>query len=125
MTFSPHSYTPGLGGSIKVTYKAAVDGSAVGTITLNRSKLPTNAVITNGVINVKTVPTSGGSATIAVLVGDTTVKTATAVGSYTGAVALNTLPIKTSGTDPQVKVVIAVAALNNAAEFDIVLSYVE
>ena len=48
------------------TYDFAKQGGAVGAITLNGPSLPEGAVIVDSYIDVRTVPTSGGSATISV-----------------------------------------------------------
>ena len=66
---------------IAAQYDFAIHGGAAGTISL-RQKLPSGAIVVNSLIEVLTVPTSGGSATIAVTVqsaGD--VVAATAIGS--------------------------------------------
>ena len=120
--FAPHIQTDNGLGFVKVNYDFAKHGGATGTITLTDITLPTGAIVLGGGIDVLTAPLSGGSATVALQLGSTTIKTATAIASLTGAVALNTLPIKTTGTHPQLKVVIATAALT-AGKMDVYLYY--
>jgi len=62
----------GLGGvaNAKMTYDFAVDGGAISTITPTNSPiLPINAIITNGFIDVTTLLTSGGAATVGLGLG--------------------------------------------------------
>jgi hypothetical protein len=47
-------------------YDFAVDGGAVSTIALRGDKIPSGAIITSGLIVVKTVLTSGGAATVGI-----------------------------------------------------------
>lgn len=47
-------------------YDFAVDGGAVGDIALRGDKIPSGAVIVDALINVDTVLTSGGAATVAI-----------------------------------------------------------
>src|SRR4051812_48465232 len=72
-------------GGIKVMrakYDFAVEGGAVSTIALNTATLPVGAVILGGYLDVQTIPTSGGSATIAVQAqAANDLVTATAYGS--------------------------------------------
>ncbi len=102
-------------GVAKVTYDFAFHGGAIGAILLPLA-LPANAIIFDGVIDVVTAPTSGGSATIALGFNTATdMKAATAIASYTGLVAL--VPVGTAATavkltaDRQLTLTVATAAL--------------
>lgn len=58
---------PGLNGRPKTAvaeYDFAVDGGAVGAITLRGDKLPAGAVIVDSLVHVRTKPESGGEATV-------------------------------------------------------------
>lgn len=80
--------------SVKCVYNYAVSGGAVGTINLKDENgkncvLPQGAIIRDVLIDVRTDPTSGGAATIAIGSGAAAndLKAATAIASYTGLVA--------------------------------------
>src|ERR1043166_8952265 len=49
-------------------YDFALDGGAVGAITLRGDTIPAGAIVTDALVHVDTIPTSGGAATIAVKV---------------------------------------------------------
>lgn len=60
---------PGVQGSIRSAvglYDFAVDGGAQGDIVLRGDTIPSGAIITDALINVETILTSGGSATVAI-----------------------------------------------------------
>lgn len=94
--YTPRIHLDELGGTAKVTYDFDVHGGAVGSIELPL-ELPDNAIIWDGVADVVTAPTSGGSATIALGMNTTTdLKGATAIASWTGLVAL--IPVGTAAS---------------------------
>ena len=64
MTATPTIFAPDLGGVVKATWDFAEHGGAIGDIELDL-KLPENAVVYGGIVDVVTDPTSGGAATIA------------------------------------------------------------
>lgn len=74
-------------------YDFAVDGGAIGTITLRGvgfgGGFPNGAVLVNGYIDVVTVPTSGGAATVAV--------GSEATGDVQAAAAVTGAPWSTTG----------------------------
>lgn len=89
---SPRKYT------LYVEHDFAVDGGAVGTITLRGGKLPKGAVVTGGILRIKTSYTSGGSATVALhAVGAGDILAATAVYSLTAGL-MDTVPVNTAAT---------------------------
>jgi hypothetical protein len=109
-------------------------GGVVGDIALYQTdaktlcKLPSKAIIRNGLIDVVTAPTSGGSATIAVKAqsaGD--IIAATAKASFTG--KLDTVPVGTAATaikltaERQIYATVAVSALT-AGKFRVFIDYV-
>lgn len=126
------NYTPGwhvdnFGGRLRVIYDFAVHGGAVGDIVVPDISLPNKAIIHSGYINVLTAPTSGGSATVALALGSTgtktTIKSATAIASLTGLVALNSLPIQVANNaGGDLIVTVGVAALT-AGKMEIWLGY--
>ena len=111
-------------------YDFAMDGGAVGDITLRGDRLPNDAVITSGMIHVNTAVTSGGSATVALKVlsaGD--VLAATAKTSLTLNALLDTVPVGTAATAVRttsaglgVTMTVAVAALT-AGKITVALEY--
>jgi hypothetical protein len=113
-------------------YDFAVDGGAIGTITITAEKIPANAIILGGVLEVDTAVTSGGAATVAVQVeaaGDVVAAAAVSgapwsttgrksvIPAFTGATALKT----TAARD--ISIVIAAATLT-AGQFDVFLVYI-
>jgi hypothetical protein len=113
-------------------YDFAVDGGAVGTITITAEKIPANAIILGGVVEVDTAVTSGGSATVAVQVegaGDIVAAAAVSgapwsttgrksvVPAFTGATSVKTTVVR------DIAIVIATAALT-AGAFDVYLAYI-
>lgn len=119
-------------------YDFAVDGGAVGTITLrsapsdsNGNEIPSGSIITGGYIEVDTAVTSGGAATIAVAseaAGD--LQTAAAISgppwSTTGRKAIT--PVFTAATGVKttarrnLAITVATAALT-AGKFRVVVFY--
>ncbi|MDH2429324.1 hypothetical protein [Sphaerisporangium sp. TRM90804] len=130
-------YTGGYpSGSVQVVrgrYDFAVDGGAVGDIDLTKTAvIPSGAVILGGFVEVDVVPTSGGSATIAVKVegaGDiiaaaaisgapwSTTGRKSVVPAWTGATTVKTTAAR------KVQATVATAALT-AGVIDVVLFYV-
>ena len=108
-------------GFVRITYDFALHGGAVGNINLPEFVLPPKAFIVGGGIHVITAPTSGGSATITVTAGGATIKASTAIASFTGELALATMPVFSS-SGGSVTVAVGTAALT-AGKFDIVLLY--
>lgn len=119
--------------SVRARYDFAVDGGAVGDIDLTKTaSIPAGSVILGGFMEVDTVPTSGGSATVAVKVEG--------AGDIVGAAAISGAPWSTTGRKSvipvftgattvkttaarKVQATVAVAALT-AGVFDVVLFYV-
>lgn len=117
--------------SVRGRYDFAVDGGAVGDIELS-ANLPANAVVLGGFVEVDTVPTSGGAATVAVKVegaGDIVAAAAISgapwsstgrkdiVPDFTGSAMVKTTEAR------KITATVATAALT-AGVFDVVLFYV-
>ena len=110
-------------------YDFSEDGGAVGDILLGDKIIPKNAVIIGGLIDVKTAPDSGGSATIALKVKDAgDVLAATAITSL-GAGLHDVVPdftasnmIKTTAAS-QLTMTVGTAALT-AGRFIVKLFYI-
>jgi hypothetical protein len=130
------SMQSGAGGlqTAKATYDFAVDGGAVGTITLKNSPvIPAGAIILGGIEHGITLPTSGGAATIAIGFGSgaqsALLKAATAIASYVAGVPRELIPKWTSATifkvttEGKITITVATAALT-AGKFDIHIVYV-
>ncbi|NEQ52171.1 MAG: hypothetical protein F6K11_18860 [Leptolyngbya sp. SIO3F4] len=126
MFATPTLFTPQLGGIVKATYDFAQHGGDVGDIALDL-KLPNNAIVYQGLIDVVTDPTSGGSATVALKIeGAADLLSATAIASVTG--LLDTTPdgtatnaVKTTA-ERTLTVTVATAALT-AGKFHVYLVY--
>lgn len=119
--------------AVRVRYSFADDGGAIGTIALaGASVIPADAVILGGFVDVVTVPTSAGAATIAVqaeAANDivnaaaisgapwSTVGRKSVIPAFTGATTVKT----TAARD--ISAVIGTAALT-AGVFDVYLFYV-
>lgn len=88
-------------------YDFAVDGGAVGDITLRGDTIPSGAIITDVFVQVDTPPASGGAATVAVR--------AEAAGDVQAGAAVSGTPWSTSGpkrvsftaTSPPIKATVA------------------
>lgn len=101
-------------GVVAATYDFAVSGGAQSTITIQSNAIPANAVITNVYADELTNVTSGGSATVAVVVGSTTITTAQAIAGFTGAIAMTLASSATAvkvAAGGDLKVLIATEAL--------------
>jgi hypothetical protein len=115
-------------------YDFAVDGGGVGTIAITGAeKIPANAIILGGVVEVDTVPTSGGSATIAIQVegaNDTVNAAAISGAPWSSTGRKSTIPAFTGATSLKttaardISLVIGTAALT-AGVIDVFLVYVE
>jgi hypothetical protein len=113
-------------------YDFSVLGGAVGSVNLKDAAgstltLPKGAIVSSGVIDVITAPTSGGAATIALTMQSAAdLKAATAIASITGLVA--TIPVGSAATsikltaDRNIAAVIATAALT-AGKFNVIIEY--
>lgn len=113
-------------------YDFAVDGGAVGDITLRGDTIPSGAIVTDALILVDTALDSGGSATVALKVqGAADINNADAFGgapwSSTGAkradFTATTAPILTTAVR-SIKATVGTAALI-AGAFRVVVWYVE
>jgi len=118
------------------TYDFAVQGGAVGAITLldaNTGKpavLPKGAVITSAIIHTLTNASTGSSPTIAVGTGQAAndLKAATASSSYATSALLAGIPVGSAATavvltaDSTMSITIAVAALT-AGKFNVLVEY--
>jgi aminopeptidase N len=118
-TPTPSIIAPQLGGIIKATFDYAEHGGAVGDIALDL-KLPDNAIVYQGLIDVVTDPTSGGSATVALKIEGS------AIASVTG--QLDTVPDGTAANvvkltaERTLTVTVTTAALT-AGKFHVYLTY--
>jgi len=113
-------------------YDFAVDGGAIGDITLRGDQVPSGAVIVDALLHVDTILASGGAATVAVKVESAAdVNAAAAISgapwSSTGAkratFTATTAPVKTTAARSVVATV-ATAALT-AGKFRVLVRYVE
>lgn len=119
---------------VRGRYNFAVDGGAVGDIDLTTdAQIPANAIILGGFAEVDTVPTSGGSATIAVKVegaGDIIAAAAISGAPWSTTGRKSVVPVFTGATTVKttaarkIQATVATAALT-AGAFDVVLFYVE
>lgn len=122
-------------GEVKIArgfYDFAVDGGAVGDITLRGDRIPSGAIVVDALLHVDTVLTSGGSATVAIKVeGGTDINSAAAISgapwSTTGAkratFTATTAPVKTTAAR-SIAATVGTAALT-AGKFSVLVSYVE
>ena len=129
-----HKLGGGLGRTKIATgmYDFAVDGGAVGDITLRGDRLPLGAIILDSLIDVDTILTSGGAATVAIKTeGAADVNAADAIsgapwsttGAKRGDLTATSAPVKTTAARAIVATV-AVAALT-AGKFNVYVTYVE
>lgn len=116
----------------RASYDFAVDGGAVGDITLRGDSVPSGAIITDALIHVDTVLTSGGAATVAIKTeGAADINAADAIsgapwsttGAKRGDFTATTAPIKTTAARAIVATV-GTAALT-AGKFSVIVWYVE
>lgn len=113
-------------------YDFAVDGGAVGDITLRGDTIPSGAIITDVLINVDTALTSGGAATVALKAeGAADLNAADAIsgapwsttGAERGDLDADTAPVKTTAARSIVATV-GTAALT-AGKFSVYVEYLE
>jgi hypothetical protein len=113
-------------------YEFALDGGAVGDITLRGDSLPSGAVILDAWLHVDTALTSGGAATVAIKTeGAADINAADAISgapwSTTGAkradFTATTAPIKTTAAR-NIVATVGTAALT-AGKFSVIIEYVE
>jgi hypothetical protein len=93
-------------------YDFATDGGAVGAINLRGDQIPSGAVVLDTIIDVKTVVTSGGAATVSL-----GLNTATDVRA---AATLSTAPALNAAASPHGAVTRATAALSATANRHVV-----
>ena len=111
-------------------YDFAVDGGAIGTIAMRGDKLPNDAVINIGMIQVNTACTSGGLATITMGVETAVdVLASTAVAALTQNALLATVPdgtaakaIRTTAAGKGINLTIGTAALT-AGKITVAVEY--
>ncbi len=111
-------------------YDFAVEGGAVGDITLRGPGLPAGAIVTDGKIHVITAITSGGAATAALKIESAAdVLAATAKASLSLNAILDVVPVRTAATSilvttngKKVVMTVAVAALT-AGRLVVALEY--
>lgn len=120
----------------RARYDFAVDGGAVGTIpigAIGAEKIPANAVILGGLIEVETAVTSGGAATVAVQVeaaGDIVAAAAVSGAPWSTAGRKSVIPAFTGATSVktsaprEISIVVAAAALTGGV-FDVLLIYTD
>jgi hypothetical protein len=113
-------------------YDFAIEGGAVGDITLRGDTIPSGAVIIDSLIKVETALTSGGAATVAIKAESAAdINAADAIsgapwsttGSKRGDLTATTAPVTTTAARALVATV-AVEALT-AGKFTVVVTYVE
>lgn len=119
--------------AVRGRYDFSVDGGAIGDIDLTRSAvIPAGAYVIGGWVEVDTVPTSGGAATVAVKVegaGDIVAAAAISGAPWSSTGRKDIVPdftgsavVKTTAAR-KIQATVATAALT-AGVFDVVLFYV-
>lgn len=119
-TVYPYDRLNGIGlvGNAKMTFDFSVDGGAIGTITPSGSpKLPAGAIILGGVIDVTTLLTSGGAATVGLGLGS-----GAQVASLLAPITVAGAPWSTAGVKPVIPVFTAATAVKVAAETQLTLT---
>ena len=110
-------------------YDFAVHGGAVGDITLANDVLPDDAIVMDGVIEVKTALVGSGATVALKVLGTDDILAATAITSFTLAAILDVVPVGTAATmikmtaKGNMTMSVAVAALT-AGRFVVHLKYV-
>lgn len=116
----------------RARYEFALDGGAVGDITLRGDSIPSGAIITDALLHVDTALTSGGAATVAIKTESAAdINAADAIsgapwsttGAKRGDLTATTAPVKTTAARSIVATV-GTAALT-AGKFSVVIMYVE
>jgi hypothetical protein len=114
-------------------YDFAVDGGAIGTITISAENIPANAIILGGVVEVDTAVTSGGAGTLAIQVeaaGDIVAAAAVSGAPWSTTGRKSVIPAFTGATTVKttvarsIQVVIAAATLT-AGVVDVLLAYTQ
>lgn len=116
----------------RARYAFATEGGATGDIALRGDTIPSGALVVAAVIDVTTVPTSAGAATIAVKVqGAADINTADAISgapwSTTGAKNADVNAVNSGVKTTAVRtptITVGTAALT-AGVFDVILQYIE
>lgn len=112
-------------------YDFAVDGGAIGAITVSAEKIPANAIVLGGLVEVDVAVTSGGAATVAVQVegaGDIVAAAAVSGAPWSTTGRKSVIPVFTGATTVKttqarsIQVVIAAATVT-AGVFDVLLAY--
>lgn len=138
MSVTPGTFKTGLTtqvGRIKLArarYDFAVEGGATGDIALRGDKIPASAIVLGAIVDVITVPTSAGAATIAGKLE--------AAADINGADAISGAPWSTTGAknadvnavnsgvkttvERTLNITVGTAALT-AGKFDVIMSYLE
>jgi hypothetical protein len=113
-------------------YDFAVEGGAVGDIALRGNNIPSGAIILDSLIEVDTVPTSGGSPSLAVKVESAAdINAAAAIsgapwsttGIKRGDLNATATPVKTTA-ERTITATVATAALT-AGKFQVIVFYIE
>lgn len=113
-------------------YDFAVDGGTVGDIALRGDKIPSGAIITDVLLHVDTILTSGGAATVAIKAESAAdLNAADAIsgapwsttGAKRGDFTATTAPIKTTA-ERTITATVATAALT-AGKFSVLVTYLE
>lgn len=122
------SYVMGRTKTARSFYDFAVDGGAIGAITLRGDQLPAASLVLDAVVDVETGVTSGGAATVSLdleaaadLRAAATLSTGPALSTATPKAL--TAPLKTTVTRGVVATV--AAATLTAGKFSVVIQYVE
>jgi hypothetical protein len=126
---------PGRGETQEIiaNYDFATDGGAIGDIALRGEAIPSGAIITDALLLIDTVPTSGGAATVAVKVeGAADIQAAAAISGSPwsaatakrcSAVTATAAPVVTTAAR-QPTITVAAATLT-AGKFKLILKYVQ
>lgn len=115
-------------------YDFAVDGGAVGAITLRGDSIPSGSIVVDTFVNVDTIVTSGGAATVslgiqtavdirAVATDLTTAPALSTLGPKHGLITGASVPSTTTAIRPVIAT-IATAALT-AGKFSVIVEYLE
>jgi len=111
-------------------YDFARDGGVVGNIALRGNYIPKGAIIMDGLIDVETAITSGGSATCALqLEAANDILAATGKASFTLDAKLDVVPVGTAATsvrttDKKKVVMVVAAAALTAGKITVALRYI-
>jgi hypothetical protein len=114
-------------------YDFAVDGGAIGMITISAENIPANAIILGGVVEVDTAVTSGGAGTLAIQVeaaGDIVAAAAVSGAPWSTTGRKSVIPAFTGATTVKTTVarpivVVIAAATLTAGVVDVLLAYTQ